>query len=461
MNPSKVQITTKFALRFSVGLYLLGALLALGLPEHYIETFYFLARAHWLFVPPSFSARLVLLWCCMTIPLLIVASREGRRIDWRVVLLPLALVCLASAWVKPPHSPDIYTSVGHGRQVMLGVNPYSWTLLQTPVVDNVILNVHMLSRNWVQMPCMYGPLYLVIMLLVNVFSPSPDLIVLGRMVKLSILPAYFLWGWVLWRVWEKHPYRSLLLLTVVANPVAIFLFCVEGHVDIFMIAALALTAYFLDRNSGVAAGLAFCAAASIKMVPVPTFPVLACWIWRKDSKSGIQFSATFLLSYLGSHFALSGGEWEAVARLGREWQDFLWSGLLPRLFLLANLNDVVLMSRVATGILCLTVGLLCLLILRDKFQDSPSFAAGLVYVVVVLTHTHVRPWYNFWFWPLFWMSSQDRRYILVSAALCSTTTLFSLWHTLMEYVPYVNAIAIALDLSWRYWCHRHPQTDDA
>lgn len=434
----------KFALYFSIALYLLGALLALGLPEYFIPTSYWYVRRHVDFVPQWFPTRLLILWCFMSVPWLIVAYRQKRHIPNFAVFLPIILASSFAIWVKPPQTHDLYVYLAQGRQLLLGINPYKvklWDCIFDPVIASI-------SKTWFDQLSLYGPLIILLGAAANLIGPNGSLIGLGRTLKSFWILPYGLWARMSWAHWKKNPDRNLIFLAIFANPVLIFQVFVEGHADLAMVGFICVTGLLLLRSQPLWSGLTLTIAACIKMTSLVVFPACACWLFHKNRRQAAEFTVTFLGLYALSHAFIGGGEWSNVTQFNKNWSDLSIAGIVPRLLLFIGIRDGNAIHSITDLCFYLSVAIICLLILYGKMDQSPFLAMGLILACLVLTRTHVRSWYYLWFWSMLWMSRQDLRYLLVSISLWATATLYSMMYIWWKFDPYFVAVLLIVDLCW-------------
>lgn len=432
------------ALAFGIVLYLLGALVALGLPEYYIPVEYWHVRTHIDFVPQRFPTQLLALWTFATVPWLIVVYRQKAAVRISALVLPVLSACLLAVWVKPPHTHDLYVYLGQGRQLMLGVNPYLTTLREC-MFDPVIASI---SKTWFDQPSLYGPLILLLGATANFLGPGWGLIGLGRILKAFWFIPYGLWARIGWRHWSSHHDRNLIVLAIFANPVLIFQVFVEGHADLAMVAFICATGMLLQEGRSIAAGIALSVAACIKMTALVVFPPCACWLFRRQPREALKFASCFLCLYFLSHALFGGGEWFNVAQFNKTWSALWIAGIVPRLLLLLGFNNGAFVHHVSDACFYATVAILCIRLLLGKMTSGPFLPMALTLAALVTTRTHVQSWYYLWFWSMLWMSSKNLKYLLVSIGLWTAAALHTMMYIWWYSTPYVMTLLFAADLWW-------------
>lgn len=429
---------------FGIVLYLLGAVIALHVTDHFIPEELYFERTHAWFVPWSFPARMLTLWVIMTIPWLVVVYRQKQSLSPSLVFGPLAAVCTLAIWTKPPHNQDLYLYLAQGRQLMLGINPYHttlWDSMRDPIISEV-------SKTWFSQLSLYGPLLLLVGATANLIGPNNSLFALGRTLKIIWLLPYWLWGKLCWKHWKKNPDRNLLLIAIFGNPVLIFQALVDGHADLSMVCFLCLTGFLLMNERPLWAALSLSVAACIKMTAMVVVPVASCWLFHKNRRASVKFALGFVTLYGASHAFIAGGEWFNITSFYKSWSDLFISGTVPRILLNLGTRDIEVIHRVCDISFYLAVAVLCLLLLTGRMKSSPFLAMALTFAAFLITRTHVRHWYFLWIWAMLWMHTKNPRYILVSVGLWVAASLFAMMYFPGGWDPHVMLLALIFDLLW-------------
>lgn len=443
---SKQPPFSAWPLAFSIGLYVIGGTIALGLPEYFIPQEYYFRNLRLAFIPKAYSTRLILLWTILTIPWLIVAYRQKRSLPTWTLVLPVVTTCLEAIWVRPPHTYDIYIYVCQGRQLLYQANPYKVALFQS-MHDRLIAGM---NQEWFGQVSMYGPLLLILGFLINAMAPNLGLLGLGRLMKAVWLLPQALWAKLFWHHWRRHRERNLLLLAVFANPVMVFQAFVEGHLDVAMTACLCGTGYFLQAKKPKLAALVLLAGANIKMTCLIAFPIGFSWLFFKSRRHALQFLLFFSAGYFLSHAFIGGGDLTNAIEFNYSWTNVAAAGILPRVLFWMGVVNTTLMHKICSGVFYVSIILISLLLLKGHLAESPYFAMGLAFAIMCLTQVHIRYWYYLVFWALFWMSTQNLEYILISISLWSITTLFAMYAEYFRFEPYLTAALLATDITFRY-----------
>lgn len=345
------------------------------------------------------------------------SRRERRSTRLLAGLVPVALV---AAWSRALLSVDTSYYAAYGRQIYeYGLNPYQLNL-RASVGDPVIGSV---PPMWLHHGSLYGPLALSLFTLANLLAPKATLLSIVKAVKFLWLPFYGALGFLLNRYWQGRPNRSVLLLSVLANPVMIWFCLVDGHVDLVLVFFLIGTVLALRHGRPVLGALALACSAGIKIVGIVAFPVCLCFCYRRSWKERLHFLATFVFFYGGVYALLQGGDYPGVIQFSRSWDQPELGMLIPKIF--SSLGAGLPITRGGANALFYTAtAVICLLVLRGFGENRPGLPIGLCLGGLVLTRTYFQPWYTLWFFPLLWLDFEEDTELFFSQTVWSGSIIF-------------------------------------
>ncbi len=357
------------------------------------------------FLSPTTISIMFLLWGLVALSWLhIMAKEEAKRGPYtgRTLYLLVGGVLLVlgvATVVKPVSTIDLYLYIVYGRQIVVHhQSPYISTpadSLPDPFADQ-------LSRTWFDVTSAYGPVALALFSLVA-WMPWPTL--WSAMVGMKALMTASTLGLapILFSRLRGEPARMAKTLAIVANPLVVWLYVVDAHLDILSLLLLLLAVESARRERPGWSAVATALACGVKLPFVIVVPVLFCWLFRKSQRYSTVYLATFSLLY-GGMVAFSGGGDFAVTVVQDDFGLGL-ANLVPRFFWFFDWSprDI----RLGSDLVFVLFGAgLCYLLLAGKFSNDPMFPTALTCTVFVLTRTFWQSWYSVWFWPLLALSTR-------------------------------------------------------
>lgn len=394
-------------------LYLIVGVIALSMPElsfsdadvlagrHLTSDFFFNTSLS-LTVWTAFTCWWV--WSCRTWRL---NPGESAPREWGLHLLfgvlPLALV---AAWCKPFLSADTTYYVCYGRQIAVHhLSPYKVNLYAS-MSDPLIAQV---EGMWFEHIAFYGPVALLLYSIPSFVLSEPTIYALTSAIKFIWVPFYFAFGWVCFQYWDgESSDRFSKAMMLVANPIFIWHGLVDGHVDVLIALFLVLTALSMRKNRPASSAVALAVSASIKIVGIVSLPICFFWWLQRCRKQTLRFSLTFVGVYGTLYGLVGGGEYLAVVEFTKRWANLQAASLVPKILELFQLSiaNIQLISNLT---FYATVAVMCWLVWRGTFQDSPALAMACVMMALFFTRTYFQPWYTLWFWPLLWVACKNSR----------------------------------------------------
>ena len=350
-----------------------------------------------------------------------------RQTLWLV--LGVALLLRVPVLAAPPFlSSDLYRYVWDGRVQQAGINPYRYIPADPALrfLRDDAIYPHVNRRDYA--PTIYPPTAQLLFRLVARLSQTPLAIRLA-MVGCEVLAVLCLVR--LLRLAGLPPARVLIYAW---NPLAVWCFAGNGHVDALAVGLIALTLLCRGLGRDGVAGAVFGAAILVKFLPVVIAPALWRWRWRMPVAAAAVILALYacyldvgtkvfgFLSAYGAEEGLSrgGGIW-ILAGLGRlgtlpSWSVGAYVGLcaaglgtwalaiaLPRRRGMLPGRDVVRVCGQA-GLLATAVMLLLSPHYPWYFPYLGVFAvvapfSCVVWMSVAPLVLYLSPWHEFFLWP--------------------------------------------------------------
>ena len=219
---------------------------------------------------------------------IVLRGRLPRRALWGILLVA-ALMRLLVLPTAPALSSDIYRYVWDGRVQGAGINPYRY-VPQAPELtflrdDTIYPNINRAGYA----RTIYPPVAESIFFLVAQVS-STVLAMKAAMVVFELLAI----GIVI-KLLDSAALPRERVLIYAWNPLAVWEFAGNGHVDAAAIGLIALALFARLRGRMILTGAALGAAALVKFFPAVLFPVL----WRRwDLRMPAAFAVTIVAFYL-------------------------------------------------------------------------------------------------------------------------------------------------------------------
>ena len=319
-----------------------------------------------------------------------VTHRPGYpRVVW-VVLLVAAAMRLPLIPASPFLSTDVFRYVWDGRVQAFGVNPYRYLPADPALVSLRDDAVYPYINRAAYAPTIYAPAAEMLFAVAGFFWPS----VAG--VKALIVAFEMLAVICLLRMLAVAGLPPQRVLIYAWNPLPVWAFAGNGHIDGAAIGLVALALLLRVRHCDVLAGVTLGLAILTKFLPVVVAPVL----WRRGA--GWRTAAAVVVTiallygvYSSVGFAVFGflkgyGDEEGYASGGGFW---LLSGLSR---LLPLTPAIVLSYKVAAVGLLAGLGAWFGFVRRPDDAVSVCAAAGWMMAVLTFAISPHYPWYFAW-----------------------------------------------------------------
>ena len=377
----------------------------------------------------------------------VIRQPGDRATPWLV--LGVALAMRLPALAAPPFlSSDLYRYVWDGRVQQAGINPYRY-IPADPALRRLrddAIYPHVNRRDYA--PTIYPPTAQLVFRAVAAISQTP-LAIKTTMVVFELVAIG-----CLWRLAALAGLPPARVLIYAWNPLAVWCYAGNGHVDALAIGLLGVTLLCRGRRRDGWAGVALGAAILVKFLPVAVMPAIwRPWRWRMP----LAAAATIVLLYavyirVGAKvlgFLSSYGQEEGLSHGSGIW-------LLAGLQRVLTLPSWAVAAYVAAGALALGIYALWMALpLRQGGHHATRPQADIVQVCrragmlalgVMLLLTPHYPWY-FPYLALFAVVAPARSLIWMSVAplllYLSPWNEFFLWPSLI-YTP--GIVLAALDL---------------
>jgi alpha-1,6-mannosyltransferase len=292
----------------------------------------------------------------------VLRSQQPRQAIWLV--LGVAVILRAALFASPVLlSSDIYRYVWDGRVQAHGINPYRYIPADpklAPLRDRAIypnINRKSYART------VYPPAAQVVFAIVGRISQT----VIAM--KLAMLVFEVMAVFCLMRLLSLARLPAERLLIYAWNPVVLWSFACDGHVDAIAVGLLALALLFRAEQRDGTAGAFLAGAVLAKFLPIVVAPAfLRGGSFWKPALAGIAVIVVLYALYMsvGSHvlgFLPSYGSEEGLDNGSGFW---LLAGL-AHLFTLPACISAIYLSCVAAGL-----GLLALVLVRRHVAAGPS-----------------------------------------------------------------------------------------
>jgi alpha-1,6-mannosyltransferase len=366
-----------------------------------------------------------------------------------VVLLFAALLRMSVLFSTPYLSDDIYRYVWDGRVQAAGINPYRF------VPDSPELKRLQDDRIYPRInrgdyaPTIYPPVAQFIFLAASRVSESIT------WMKTVMVVFETLAVWALIRLLGSLGLPAERVLIYAWNPLSIWEFAGNGHIDAAAIAFMVLALWMRKRNLPALTGIALACATLVKFYPAVIFPALyRRWDWKMPA----AFAATVVMAYAPYAKAglqvlgfLPGYIKEEGLKSGERF--YLW-------MLLQKARPASWFSGVWYMALLLLVLALIAVWLMFRKQDAEGdflvHAAILASLCAVLFSPHYA-WYFAWVIPLLvFVPYVPMLYLSVAAFILYESRLQENSETLLRdntllYVPFAGLMA----MHW-LWSRRRP-----
>lgn len=315
---------------------------------------------------------------------------DGRaRALWLVLAVAVALR-LPLIFLQPFLSSDIYRYVWDGRVQMAGINPYRY-IPDAPALASLrdeAIFPHIARADYA--PTIYPPTAQIIFAFVGMIWPS----VTGM--KMAMFAFEGLAVFCLLGLLKAAGLPAERVLVYAWNPLPVWAFGGNGHVDAAACGLVALALLLRVRRFDSWAGVALAAAMLTKFLPVVIAPVL----WSR--RGGWRLAIAALATVVGLYALYIGVGWRVFGYLGGYGaEEGLDNGTGVWLLAgLAHLGDLpAVASKVYFVLLAaLLAALGCWFAFRRRPDEAVSIcaAAGVMMAVLTFGISPHYPWYFAW-----------------------------------------------------------------
>lgn len=384
--------------------------------------------------------------CYLAACVVVIRNGGDRRTLWLV--LGVALLLRVPVLAAPPFlSSDLFRYIWDGRVQNAGINPYRYIPADPALrfLRDDAVYPHVNRRDYA--PTIYPPTAQLLFRAIARISQTP------LAIRLAIVGCEALAVLCLVRLLRLAALPPARVLIYAWNPLAVWCFAGNGHVDAAAVGLIALTLLCRGAGRDGLAGAVFGAAILVKFLPVVIAPAIwRCWRWRMPVAA-----AAMMLALYGSYLGVGAQVFGFLSTYGTEEGLSRGSGI----WLLAAVARMATLPSWSVGAY---VGLCALglggwavrIALPRRMVDAPERdilrvcgQAGLLASSVMLLLSPHYPWY-FPFLGVFAVLVPFSCVIWMSVAplvlYLSPWHEFSVWPSLI----YVPALVLAvLDLRWR------------
>ena len=321
-----------------------------------------------------------------------IVLRHGGDRQTLPLVLGVALLLRLPVLAAPPFlSSDLYRYVWDGRVQQAGINPYRFIPADPALrfLRDDAIYPHVNRRDYA--PTIYPPTAQLLFRLVARVSQTP------LAIRLAMVGCEALAVLCLWHLLRQAGLPPARVLIYAWNPLAVWCFAGNGHVDALAVGLVALALLCRGLRRDGLAGAVFGAAILVKFLPVVIAPALwRPWRWRMPIAAAATMMALYAC-YLGVGTKVFGflsayGAEEGLSRGGGIW-------ILAGLGRLGTLPWWSVGTYV--GLCALGLGAWALAIaLPRQWDDRPggeivrvSGQAGLLASAVMLLLSPHYPWY--------------------------------------------------------------------
>ena len=320
---------------------------------------------------------------------LVLRHAQPRHAVW-VVLIVAAALRLPMLFAPPILSSDIYRYVWDGRVQAAGINPYLYVPADPALAalrDNAIY-AHINRPNYAH----------------TIYPPAAQAVfaALGRLSQTVFAEKLGVFGFEALAIFCAIRLLAIAglpaerVLIYAWNPLAVWSFAMDGHVDAIGIGLLAAALLLLARNRDGLAGLLFGAAALVKFLPLAVGPAL----WRRGGRW--RFAGGTAVAIAALYACYAGAGWQVLGFLsGYGAEEGLETG--NGIWLLAGLGTIIPLpayaSKIYAAVALVILGTMALwATTRSDSGDIRAIcsrAAALAAVATAIAGPHYH-WYFAW-----------------------------------------------------------------
>lgn len=258
-----------------------------------------------------------------------IRSKFLKKYSLKTIFFIIGLFALTVSFVRPVASSDVYSYIYKSRiHSVYHQNPYVVTY--DTFSDDVFFDD--LKNPWIYFGTAYGPLFLLFASFLTKIA-GDSLFLNMLLFKLAAIIAYFFVCFLIYKLTNNK--FALVLYSL--NPYIIFSFIIDAHNDIYMIALVLLSFYFVKNFNSVKYGVLsyslFFLSIFIKYFSLVIFPFYLIYFLRKFKRAHIFFLvlniaiSVFILILIYSPF------WEGPVFLNRISQIFTFRPLMSSVFI--------------------------------------------------------------------------------------------------------------------------------
>ena len=341
------------------------------------------------------------------------------------LVLGFALAMRALLVAAPPYlSTDIYRYIWDGRVIAAGVNPYRYTPTDphlAPLRDpDIFPNIN--RANYAH--TIYPPAAEAIFFAVTRVSASVTAMKAAMVLFEAVAVALLL------RLFAARGQPASRIILYAWHPLPLWEFAGSGHIDVAIVALIALALWSRQRRRDWITALALAAGTLVKFYPAVLMPAL----WRRGERAMpfIFVLAIFVLAVVAAYLPFLGVGWGVFGFLPGYLGEEGFAGGGSGFYLWAVARTIIPLGGISLlayiGIAAALGGGLALWVVRR--QPDPAAGAALIAGLFMLLLSPHYPWYFAW--------------LVVFACLVPSAAL--LWLTLASFLLYL--VPVGSQLVW-------------
>lgn len=322
---------------------------------------------------------------------------------------------LGALLMVPWGSSDCFYYTGIGNRLLHGANPYIDGLDRLNPFAGTMAVTHFRSAT-------YQPLWVVICAAVVRLAGSSQLVA-AYLFKLVALASHILAACLLGNLFRREKGSHSIVAAYLLNPLMVFEFAGNGHLDATMLCLLLLGMLALFRGAWLLCFVGLAIACTVKLSAMLLLPLLAVYLWNQFGIIGLLRAALGSIIVAGALVIAYLPFWHGAATLAGLGDHR--AGILNTPFSAAYTIFVLLAQTIGAG------------------AYATQLRLGLTVLFVVAAVTLLLGWRHFW-WK--WLSRRDALspIQLVNASVVALIIYFSLIERV--YWPWYAALFFPLSL---------------